>query len=118
MAGKGEGEIGSALASAYGSGGQGYGAGRFLGGQGVGPNLLGGSPTPTFASAPTPLVKAPGSTTLASQPFTTPSLSYGPIYWQQMAQAQADAKKQAAADAAVANIPGSYQPGGYDYGLG
>jgi hypothetical protein len=35
-----------------------------------------------------------------------------------MAQAQADAKKQAAADAAAANMPGSYQTGGYDYGLG
>ena len=116
MAGKGEGEIGSALASAYGSGGQGYGSGRFLGGQA--PNLLGGSPTPAFSSTPTPLVRAPGPTTLANQPFTTPSLSYGPIYWQQMAQAQADAKKQAAADAAAANMPGSYQTGGYDYGIG
>ena len=127
MAGKGESGVGSALASAYGSGNSGYGAGRFLGGQA--PNLLGGSTTPLFASTPTPggstaplfaptptpTVRPPGPTTLANQPFTTPSLSYGPIYWQQMAAAQAAAQQQAAADAAMANMPGRYQPGGVDY---
>lgn len=125
MAGKGESGVGSALASAYGSGNRGYGAGRFLGGQA--PNLLGGSTaplfastpggsaTPLFASTPTPTVRPPGPTTLASQPFTTPSLTYGEIYWQQMAAAQAAAQQQAAADAAVANTPGRYQPGGVDY---
>ena len=122
MAGKGESGVGSALASAYGSGNSGYGAGRFLGGQA--PNLLGGSttplfastptPTPLFASTPTPTVRPPGPTTLANQPFTTPSLSYGPIYWQQMAAAQAAAQQQAAADAAVVNVPARYEWGGVD----
>jgi hypothetical protein len=126
MPGKGEGEIGSALASAYG-GGRGYGAGRFPGSTGVG-----GGPTPTsspggygmlggggqFSNAPTPTVRPPVAAPMAAGNFTTPALTYGPIYWQQMAQAQADAKAQAAA----ASLPGvglsRYSPGGDDYQIG